>query len=220
MKYGVDPHTLFNKIVDAWQNRRSECERLTIRCRQKVRDRAIFLITTDQEVVAQFPMSEHLLEEPAPLKEVRDIIEREKNVLMKKTYYNEARYSTIKSLKRGMRRINVRARVLTISRPHLALTRYNGYVKFTNVTLRDETGSVNLTLWQDRMDALAVNDVVEIHDASVTAYRGQTQLRVRRHSQLRVVHVGNHEGDTTGELERKSNPNSIISRGYGECCHA
>jgi hypothetical protein len=215
VKYGVDPNTLFNKMVDAWQNRRSKCERLIIRCRQKMRDRAIFLITTDHQVVAQFPISEHLLDEPAPLKEFGDIIEREKNVLMKKTSDKEARYSKIKSLKSGMRRINVRARVLTISRPNSALTRYNGYVKFTNVTLSDETGIVNLTLWHDRMDALAVNDVVEIRDASVTAYRGEPQLRIGRHSQLRVVHGDNHEGVLTGDLERNSNPNSIVSHGHG-----
>jgi hypothetical protein len=215
VKYGVDPNMLFSKMADAWQNRRSKCERLTIRCRQKMRDRAVFLITTGHKVVAQFPISEHLLEETAPLKEFGYIVEREKNVLMKKTYDSEARYSKIKSLKRGMRRINVRGRVLTISKPNLALTRSNGYVKFTNVTLRDETGIVKLTLWQDRMDALAVNDIVEIHDASVTAYRGETQLRITKHSKLRVVHGGNHDGVITGELERNSNPNSIVSHGQG-----
>jgi replication factor A1 len=180
-----------------------------------MRDRAIFLITTDPQVVAQFPISEHLLKEASPLKEFGYIIEREKNALMKKTGDNGARYSTIKSLKRGMRRINVRGRVLTISRPRSALTRSNGYVKFTKVTLSDDTGSVNLTLWQDRMDALAVDDIVEIHDARVTAYRGETQLRIRRHSQLRVVHEGNDEDGPPGELERHSNPNSSVSRGRG-----
>ena len=215
MKYGVDPPTLFTKMVDAWQNRTSMCGCLTIRCRQRMRDRAVFLITTDHQAVAQFPISKHLLEEPAPLQEVEYIIEREKNGLLKNTYDNEARYAKIESLKRGMRGINVRARVLTISRPSLALTRYSGYVKFTKVRLGDETGSVNLTLWQDRMDALAVDDVVEIHDASVTAYRGETLLRIRRHSHLRVVHVDDHEGVLTGALEGNSNPNSMVSRGQG-----
>ena len=83
VKYGVDPNTLFTKVVDAWQNRRSTCEHLTIRCRQKMRDRAIFLITTDHKVVAQFPIAAHLLEETAPLKDFGYVVEREKNVLMK-----------------------------------------------------------------------------------------------------------------------------------------
>jgi replication factor A1 len=193
---------------------------MTIQCRQKMSDRAIFLLTTDHQVVAQFPISEHLLEETAPLKDFGYIIEREKNALMKKTYDHETRYSTIKSLKRGMKRINVKARVLAISRPSSALTRSNGYVTFTKVTLRDETGSVDLTLWQDRMDALAVDDIVEIHDASVTAYRGETQLRIRRHSKVRVVHEGNHDGVPSGDLERNSNPNSTMSHGMGEGGHA
>lgn len=215
VKYGVDPHALFSKIAHAWQNRRSRCEHLTIRCRGRMRDRAVFLITTDHKVVAQFPISEHLLKETAPLQDFGYIIEHEKNVLMKKTFNDETRYSKIESLKTGMRRINVRARVLAISGPNLALTRYNGYAKFTNVTLEDETGIVNLTLWQDRMGALSINDIVEIDNASVTAYRGETQLRIRRDSKLRVVHAGNHEGVIMRELERNSNPSSIVPRGHG-----
>jgi hypothetical protein len=215
VKYGVDHNTLFNQIVNAWQNRRSKCEQLRIQCRKKMRDRAIFLITTDHKVVAQFPMSEHLLKETSPLKEFAYIIEREKNVLMKKTYDNETRYLKIKGLKTGMKRINVKARVLAISRPSSALTRYNGYVQFTNVTLEDETGTVKLTLWKDRIGSLSINDIVEIDNASVTAYKGETHLRIRRHSKLRVVHTCNHAGVIMRELEHSPKLTNIVPRGHG-----
>ncbi|MDH5448448.1 MAG: OB-fold nucleic acid binding domain-containing protein [Candidatus Bathyarchaeota archaeon] len=215
VKYRVDHNTLFNKIVDAWQNRRSKCKQLTIQCREKTRDRAIFLITTDHKVVAQFPTPEHLLKETAPLKEFAYIIEREKKALMKRTNDNKARYFKIKGLKTGMKRINVKARILAISRPNLALTRYNDYVKFTNVTLTDETGTVKLTLWNDRINSLSINDMVEIENASVTAYKGETQLRIRRHSKLRVVHACNHEEAIIRELEHNPNLNSIVTRGHG-----
>ena len=214
VKYRVDHNTLFNKIVDAWQNRRSKCKQLTIQCREKMRDRAIFLITIDTKVVAQFPIPEHLLKETAPLKEFEHIIEHEKNAQMKRTS-GEARYFKIEGLKTGMKRINVKARILAISRPILALTRYNDYVKFTNVTLTDETGTVKLTLWNDRINSLSINDMVDIENASVTAYKGETQLRIRRHSKLRVVHARNHEGAIIRELEHNPNLNSIVTRGHG-----
>jgi replication factor A1 len=152
-----------------------------------MRDRATFLILADHEVVAQFPIPVHLLEESAPLKRFAYLVEREKNALMKRITDSQGRYFKIKDLKTGMKRINLKAHVQTISRPQLALTKYNDCVTFTNVTLTDETGTMKLTLWKDRMDSLSTNDIVEIKRANVTAYRGETQLRIGRHSELRVI---------------------------------
>jgi len=199
VKHRIDPNKLFNKIVDAWKNRRSKCKQLTIQCREKERDRAIFLITIDYKVVAQFPMPEPLLKETAPLKEFAYIIEREKNVLMNKKNENGVGDLKIQDLKTGMKRVNLKARVLAISRPQLALTKYNDYVMFANVTLTDETGAVKLTLWNGRINSLSINDIVEIENANVTAYKGETQLRIGRQGKLRVIE--NYKGVLTRELE-------------------
>jgi len=213
VKHRVDPNELFNKIVDAWNNRRSKCKQLTIQCREKTKYRAIFLMTTDYKAVAQFPLPKHLLKETAPLKEIAYIIEREKNALMKKKSDSEARYYKIKDLRTGMKRINLKARILAISRPQLALTKYNDYVTFANVTLTDETGTVKLTLWNGRVNSLSINDVIEIENAKVTAYRGENQLRIGRHSKLKIVE--NYEEARKKELLDTPNPNSIVTRAHG-----
>jgi len=212
-KYRIDPNKLFNKIVDAWKNRKSKCKQLTIQCREKLRNHAIFLITTDYKVVAQFPIPEKLLKETTPLKEFTYIIESEKNALMKKRNDSEVRYLKIRDLKTGMKRINLKARVLAISRPQLALTKYNDCVMFANVTLTDETGTVKLTLWNGRINSLSVNDIVEIENVNVTAYKGETQLRIGRHSKLRVIE--NYEEFLKKELLHTPNPNSIATRVQG-----
>jgi len=178
-----------------------------------MRDRAIFLITKDRNVVAQFPISEHLLKEAAPLKEFAYIIKHEKNILMNKKNKNGVRYLKIQDLQSGMKRIILKARVLEISEPQLALTKYNDYVMFANVTLTDETGTVKLTLWNGRINSLSTNDVIEIENANVTAYKGETQLRIGRQGKLRVIE--NYEGVLTRELEHTPNPNSIAKRAHG-----
>jgi ssDNA-binding replication factor A large subunit len=178
-----------------------------------MRANAIFLITANYDVVAQFPIPKHLLEEVAPLKEFAYIIEREKDALMKKTNDGGARYFKIKDLKTGMKRINLKARILAISRPQLAPTRYNDYVMFTNVTLTDKTGTCKLTLWNGRRNSLSINDIVEIENARVTAYRGETQLRIGRHSKLRVIE--NHDGIHARELEHTPNLNGITTPAHG-----
>jgi len=187
LKHRIDPNKLFNKIVYAWKNERSKCKQLTIDCREKMRDHAIFFITANHEVVAQFPMSGHLLEQTAPLKQFAHVIEREKNVLMKKRNARAVTYHKIGDLKAGMKRINLKARVLAISRPQQALTKYNGYVMFVNATLTDESGTVKLTLWDSRINSLSINDIVEIENARVTAYKGETQLQIGKQGRLRVI---------------------------------
>jgi len=199
LKHRIDPDKLFNKIVYAWKNGRSKCKQLTIQCREKMRDHAIFLITKNHEVVAQFPMSGHLLKQTAPLKRFAYAIEREKDALMKKRNAKAAGYHKIGDLKAGMKRVNLKARVLSISRPHQALTKYNTYVMFANATLTDETGTVKLTLWNNRINSLSINDIVEIENAWVTVYRGETQLRIRRKGKLRVIE--NHKGVHAREIE-------------------
>ncbi|MGD8546181.1 MAG: hypothetical protein PVH12_08420 [Candidatus Bathyarchaeota archaeon] len=87
----VDPYRFFSKIVDAWKNRMSTCKQLTIQCREKTRDRAVFLITSNHKVVAQFPMPEHLLKIVTPPKEFEYMIEREKDALRRRELAVSAR---------------------------------------------------------------------------------------------------------------------------------
>jgi len=187
VKHMIDSNKFFDKIVHAWENRRSKCKELFIECRAKMGGRAIFLITTDYNVVAQFHIPEYLLKEATPLKEFAYIIEREKLALQKKRNENENRHFKIKDLRAGMKRINLKARVLAISKPQLALTRYNDYVMFANATLTDETGTIKLTLWNSRTNMLSINNIVEIENANVAAYRGELQLRMGRNSKLEVI---------------------------------
>jgi len=213
LKHRIDPNKLFNKIVYAWKNGRSKCKQLTIQCREKIGDHAIFLITIHCKVVAQFPMSGHLLKQTAPLKRFAHAIEREKDALMKKRNARAVGYNKIEDLKAGMKRINLKARVLAISRPQQALTKYNTYVVFANATLTDETGTVKLTLWNGRIKSLSINDIVEIENANVTAYKGETQLKIGRHSKLRII--DNHNGVRVRELEHTPSLNSIATRTHG-----
>jgi len=115
-------------------------------------------------------------------------------------------------LKTGMKRISLKARVLAISRPQLALTKYNDYVMFSNVTLTDKTGTVKLTLWDGRINSLSIDDIVEVENANVTAYRGETQLRIGRHGRLRVIEdyqVLKREPEHTPDL------NTVTTRIHG-----
>ena len=188
-KREIDTTEFFNAIVDAWKDGKATCRGLTIQCRIKKRECAIFLITEDCTVIAQFPIQEYVLKETNPLKGFDYVRERVKHAhaKMKERKRLNTSHLSIKDLKAGMKRINLKARVTEISKPKLVLTRYNDYVVFANATLSDETSTIKLTLWNGRINLVSIDDMVQIENANVIMFRGEKQLRTGRNGRLKVV---------------------------------
>jgi len=187
VRHGIDSNEFFGKFVEAWENRESTCKKLTIECRRKTRDFAIFLVTADYKVVAQFPIPEYLLRETDPLKEFGYVLEHARRVLVKEREGSRATCLRIKDLKAGMKRVSLRARIVEISEPRLAHTRFNDYVMFVNAVLSDDTDTIKLTLWNGQIKMVSVNDVIQVENADVVVFRGEPQLRMGKSGRLRVL---------------------------------
>ena len=69
VKYEIDSDKLFSSFLDAFQYEEATCGKLSIECRAKTRNQAIFLITDTHKVVAQFPIPVHILAKTDTLKE-------------------------------------------------------------------------------------------------------------------------------------------------------
>jgi hypothetical protein len=183
MKYGIDLEKFFGSFVEAWKRQESTCESLSIKCRKKTRDNAVFLITNNSKVVAQFPIPKYVLKEAGSLKEFvhsgaskRTLIERV-----------EVKHLRIGDLKSGMNRINLKARILEIPKPRSVITRFGGFATVTNASIADETGIIQLPLWNKQIDAVSVGDLIRVENARVVTFRGKRQLRVSRGGQLSIV---------------------------------
>jgi ssDNA-binding replication factor A large subunit len=139
-------------------------------------------------VIAQFPIPENILKENDPLKGFDYVRERVRYASkMKERKSFDTSHIRIKDLRAGMKRINLKARVIKISKPKLVLTRFNDYVVFANATLADETSTIKLTLWNGRINMISINDIVQIENANVIVFRGEKQLRIGRNGKLKVV---------------------------------
>jgi len=86
-----------------------------------------------------------------------------------------------------MKRIDIKARVLDIPKATVVYTRYGEYARVTNALIADETGTIKLCLWNNRVDAVLVDSVVQITNASVTKFRGENQLTLGRNARLSMV---------------------------------
>jgi replication factor A1 len=185
MKYGIDLNDLFDSFVQAWGHQASTCENLMIECRKKTRDNAIFLITKGYKVVAQFPISKHILEETNPLKEFTP-----RKALRRKKAKHTVKQLRIGDLKSGMKGVDLEARILEIQKPKSVFTRFGNSVTVTNAKVTDETGTIYLSLWNDQIDTVSVGDIIQVENGHVVTFRGKRQLRVGKRGHVSVVKKG------------------------------
>jgi len=183
MKYGIDSNDFFNSFVEAWGRQESTCGSLLIECREKTGDNAIFLITEGFKVVAQFPISKSILEETNPLKAFAPTRTPRRNIPDRVKIENPR----IGDLKSGMKRISLKARVIEIPKPKSVFTRFGNFVTVTNVKVKDETGIIQLPLWDDQINTVAVGDTIHVENARVVTFRGERQLRVGKSGHVSVV---------------------------------
>ena len=186
IKYGIDSNDLFSSLVEAWGRQESTCGNLSIKCRNKTRDNAVFLITKGFKVIAQFPLSKHILEETNPLKEFAPTSILRRQIPDRVETIN----SPIRDLRSGMKRVDLRARILEIPKPKSVFTRFGNSATVTNAKVTDETGVINLSLWNDQIDTVSVGDIIQVENGHVVTFRGERQLRVGKRGHVNVVKKG------------------------------
>ena len=93
----------------------------------------------------------------------------------------------IKELRDGMKRVSVDAKVTEKSETREVLSRFKDQTyRVANAIIADETGTIKLTLWNDQIEQVSVNDLVKVENGYVTSFRGEIQLNVGKYGTLTV----------------------------------
>jgi replication factor A1 len=187
MLHKVDSYEFFDCIVEAWNHDGSECGQLTVECRIRMRNSAIFLFIKGREcarkVVAQFPISVAILRGENPLVSYTDaILARTSSV---KNF--EGVTSKIGDLKAGMKKVSLKVEVLEIPKSRLVYTRYGTTACVSNTLIRDETGSMKMSLWNHQISMVRKGDMVDVKNGEVAWFSGERQLRLGRSGSLSVI---------------------------------
>jgi replication factor A1 len=143
----------------------------------------MFLFTIRAKVIAQFTVPKQILLETDPITTYIETRSPEAFAVKKPVIKNPK----INELEQRMRHINVKARVLETPKPHLVKTRFGTTAYVSNVLIADETGTIRLSLWNQQINKVSVDDVIKIENARVAKYRGNRQLRIERHGTLNVI---------------------------------
>ena len=185
VKYEVDADKFFNALISAGKNRKSKCRSLSIECRNKQNNKVTFLITQGSKVVAQFKVpKEFLSKRNNPIKEVKPAYLSEKYSIRQR---RASQSLQIKDLRVGMKKVNLKAKVVEISKPKLVVTRFGNHASVANVMVSDDTGKIKLCLWNDQISAVEVGANVQIENARIAAFRNERQMRIGRKGVVRVA---------------------------------
>jgi len=95
-------------------------------------------------------------------------------------------FMMINEMKRGMSGISVEGRIVDVSEPRRVNTRY-GPRSVADATLEDETGSIKLSLWEEKIESVNVGDRIKIDEAYVTEFRNELQLNIPRSGKLEII---------------------------------
>ncbi len=183
LKYDLEPEQLFGAFVEAWNNKSSQYGILTISCREVNYDSATFLLTNEEKVVSQFPITLDVLKEPEYYKDQFQ-------------YFSKFRYNNkeqrkkirkISELRYGMKGIDIKVKVIEIPPGINVLTRFGTTACVYNVKIADESGSIRLSLWNNQIDKVNVGDEIELKTCYIFRYRGEPQVRLGRKGTLTTI---------------------------------
>jgi len=86
-----------------------------------------------------------------------------------------------------MKRVTVEAKVVEKSDPREVKSRYKDETyQVADAIIADETGSIKLTLWNEQIDQVNVDNKVKIENGYVTSFKGEVQLNVGKFGKLTI----------------------------------
>jgi len=87
-----------------------------------------------------------------------------------------------------MRRVDVEAKVIQKSDAREVLSRYsNETYRVADAIIKDETGTIKLTLWNEQIDQVNIDDTVKIENGYTRSFRGEVQLNIGRYGKLSIL---------------------------------
>ena len=92
----------------------------------------------------------------------------------------------IGELKPNMADVEIEAEVESMEEPRQAQTKY-GPKPVATAHLKDDTGTIDLTLWGNQISSVKAGDKVKITGGFVKEWNGNIQLTVTRNGEIQVL---------------------------------
>ncbi|MCL5099534.1 MAG: DNA-binding protein [Candidatus Marsarchaeota archaeon] len=112
----------------------------------------------------------------------------------------------INELKAGASNINLSAKIVQKDEPREVVTKYGKRLMVANITLKDDTGTIPMSLWGDDISTVNVGDNVELTNCYVSEFRGSPQISTGKFGKIKVT--GKSSGESEELLESEEDDRS------------
>ena len=93
----------------------------------------------------------------------------------------------ISELKANTGNASIEGEVVSIEEPRDVMGKFGKRLRVTSATLKDDSGEIVLSLWNDDVDKFAQGDKVKITDGWVAEYKGQIRISAGRNGKLEKI---------------------------------
>lgn len=123
----------------------------------------------------------------------------------------ETAYIKVEKLNSNSRGVNLIVKVMSKGEPRETVSRADGSTHtVADVLAADDTASIYLTLWDDNIEKVKNEDVLDLKNVFVSLYRGSMRLNIGRYSSLETseepldkINVKNNLSDQVLEQPRR-----------------
>ena len=93
----------------------------------------------------------------------------------------------VRDLRDGMRRVDSEGEIVEISEPRTVNLRTGGEARVADCMLKDESGQIKLSLWDDQIDMVKQGSKVRVLNGYTNSFRGELRLNVGKYGKLEVL---------------------------------
>ncbi|MHB1908920.1 MAG: OB-fold nucleic acid binding domain-containing protein [Nitrososphaerales archaeon] len=90
----------------------------------------------------------------------------------------------IADLKNEQSKVDVEGEIVEKGESRSVNLRAGGQSDVADCTIKDDSGSIKLTLWGDQINSVDVGDKVRIENGYTKAFRGEMQLNIGKYGKL------------------------------------
>jgi len=92
----------------------------------------------------------------------------------------------ISKLKIGQAKVDVEAEVVSIEEPK-EFEKFGNIGRVANAIIKDESGEIKLTLWNEEIDRVKVGDMVKVTNGFVKEFQGEKRLTAGKFGKLEII---------------------------------
>lgn len=93
----------------------------------------------------------------------------------------------INELKAGTGNVNVSGEIVSKDEARDVITKFGKKLRVSSATLKDDSGEIVLSLWNDDADKFAVGDNVTIENGWVSEFKGNPQISAGKFGKITKI---------------------------------